>query len=85
MTDISLNALRGHLFDVIERLKDSNDPDADKKDIIDIGTANAINKTAQTIINAAKVEVEAFKLISKEGEISQLKNSGILMLGEKKS
>ncbi len=82
MADTSLNALRGHLFDVIERLKDSNDPKADPKDIIDIETAKAINQTAGQIINSAKVEVAALRLIGEEGELSGMKHSGILKLKE---
>lgn len=60
----SLTDLRNHLFDVIERLKDSNDPDADEKDTISIETAKAINQTAGEIIESAKVEVEALKIIA---------------------
>jgi len=82
MKNISLSDLRMHLFDVIERLKESGDPDADPKDTIDVQTAKAINQTAQSIINSAKVEVEALKLIAEEGEISSIKNSGILKLKE---
>jgi len=82
MVDTSLSKLREHLFDVIERLKDSNDPDADPKDIIDVKTAKAINQTAQSIINSAKVEVEALRLIGQEGEISGMQNSGILKLNQ---
>ncbi|NQU34245.1 MAG: hypothetical protein HQ521_13525 [Bacteroidetes bacterium] len=82
MADTSLHALRGHLFDVIERLKDSSDPEADPKDTINIETARAINQTAGQIINSAKVEVAALRLIGEEGEISGMKSSGILRLKE---
>jgi hypothetical protein len=82
MADTSLHALRGHLFDVIERLKDSSDPECDPKDSIDIPTAKAINQTAQSIINSAKVEVDALKLVGAEGEISGMTSSGILKLKE---
>lgn len=82
MPDTSLNALRGHLFDVILRLKDSTDPDADVKDTIDINTAKAINQTAQSIINSAKVEVDALKILARDGDIDNFKTSGILSLKE---
>lgn len=82
MADTSLHALRGHLFDVIERLKDSSDPEADPKDIIDIDTAKAINQTASQIINSAKVEVAALRLIGEEGEVSGMRSSGILTIKE---
>lgn len=75
----SLKDLRSHLFDVIERLKEGNDPNHDPKDAIDIDRAREINKTAQTVINAAKVEVDAWKVIAENGEnTSWLTNSGLL-------
>ena len=42
MTTTNLNDLQSHLFDVIERLKEGNDPDADPKDSISIDRAKAI-------------------------------------------
>jgi len=78
----SLEELRSHLFDVIERLKEGNDPDADPKDCIDIERAKAINNTASAIIHSAKVELDAFKLLSKEGDVTGLKKSGILRIEE---
>ena len=49
MNDI--NALRAALFDTLRGLQDKKDP-------LDIERAKAINDTAQTIINSAKVEVD---------------------------
>ena len=60
----SLAELRSHMFDVIERLKASNDPDCDVKDKIDIDTAKAISLAGKVIIDAAKVEVQALKIIA---------------------
>jgi hypothetical protein len=82
MADTSLQALREHLFDVIERLKDGNDPGVDPKDTISIESANAITAAASQIINSAKVEVMAYKLIASEGERTGLENSNILKLKE---
>lgn len=45
--------LRKHLFDTLAGLKDKS---------IDIEHAKAINETAQTIINVAKVEVDYMKV-----------------------
>lgn len=49
MNDI--NALRDALFDTLRGLRDKEKP-------LDIERAKAINETAQTIINSAKVEVD---------------------------
>ena len=59
----SLNDLRSHLFEVIERLKEGNDPDADPKDAIDIERAKVIADVAKEVISSAKVEVEALKVM----------------------
>ena len=82
MADTSLQRLREHLFDVIERIKESNDPEADPKETIDLEKAKAINQTAAQIINSAKVEVEALKLIATEGAIPGMDKTGILKLKE---
>jgi hypothetical protein len=58
MAKNDLPALRDHLFEVIERLKSNQDPDASECEKIDINTAKAITDTAKTIIESAKVEVE---------------------------
>jgi hypothetical protein len=47
----TMDALRNHLFATIEALQDTDNP-------MDIDRAKAVNQTAQTLINAAKVEVE---------------------------
>lgn len=82
MADTSLQALREHLFDVIERLKEGNDPGADPKDTISIDNAQAITAAAGQIINAAKTELLAYKLIANEGSVSGLEKSKILRLKE---
>ena len=64
MTTTNLNDLQSHLFDVIERLKEGNDPDADPKDSISIDRAKATNDSAKEIINIAKVKVDAIKIMA---------------------
>lgn len=48
--------LRDHLFETIEALKDPKEP-------MDLARAHAISDVAQTIINAAKVEVDLVKAV----------------------
>lgn len=64
MKNNNLTALRDHLFEVIERLKLSNDPDADDKEKIDVETAKAITNAASVIVNSAKIEVDFLKVIA---------------------
>lgn len=47
----TIDDLRNHLFATIEALLDPDKP-------MDVQQAVAINKTAQTLINSAKVEVD---------------------------
>jgi ribosomal protein S3AE len=85
MTTTNLSDLRLHLFDVIERLKEGNDPKADPKDSISIERAKAINESAKEIINIAKVEVDAIKIIADSNTKSAeaiLKQSGVFQLKE---
>jgi hypothetical protein len=49
--------LRDHLFETIEALKDPDKP-------MDLDRARAISDVAQTIINAAKVEVDLVKAVN---------------------
>lgn len=49
----NITELRTHLFDTLRGLKDGS---------MKIETAQAINDTAQTIVNTAKIEVEHMKV-----------------------
>lgn len=87
MPNNSMDDLRNHLFDVIERLKTNGDPDATDKDKISIEDAKAIGNIAKTLIDSAKVEVHAIKALgmdqgskfitpqpSRQEELQQLTN-----------
>jgi hypothetical protein len=50
----NIDDLRNHLFETIERLKDSEEP-------MELERAKTIAGVAQTIINSAKVEVDLLK------------------------
>ena len=53
-----ITELRGHLFATLRGIKDGS---------MQLETAQAINATAQTIINTAKVEVEHLKVTGGSG------------------
>ncbi len=65
MAKNDLTALRDHMFEVIERLKANNDPDASECEKIDVETAKAITNAAQTIVHSAKIEIDFLKIIAK--------------------
>ena len=52
--------LRNHLFETLEALKDPEKP-------MEIARAKAISDVAQTIINAARVELKAYEVLD-EGD-----------------
>jgi len=58
MNDIK--ALRSALFETLNGLRNKQDP-------LDIERAKAINETAQTIINTAKVEVDFYRATGQNG------------------
>lgn len=55
----TMDDLRNHLFATLEALQDPDRP-------MDIDRARAINQTAQTLINAAKVEVDFIEATGQE-------------------
>lgn len=58
-----------HISDVRDALFKVLDGLADKDNPMDIERARAINETAQTIINTAKVEVDFLKVVRGDGEV----------------
>lgn len=55
MAENTIQALREELFETLRAIKNANAP-------MDIERARAVNDVAQTIINSAKVEVDAMKV-----------------------
>jgi hypothetical protein len=64
MKKTSLNDLRDHLFDAIERLKSKNDPNTSENEKMDIETAKTIANIGTVIVNSAKIEVDAMRAIA---------------------
>jgi hypothetical protein len=55
----SLEDLRNHLFETIEKLSDAKEP-------MDINRARVINHTAQVLINSGKLEVQLMQATGNE-------------------
>lgn len=75
MKNNNMSALRNHLFEVIERVKLNNDPDADDKEKMSIEQAKAISQAASIIVNSAKIEVDFLKIVASGDNPSELKKA----------
>lgn len=61
----SIDDLRNHLFDVIERLKSNGDPEASENEKIKLEDAKMICSAADCIIDSIRVQNEFVGIISK--------------------
>ena len=77
MKNNDLTALRNHMFEVIERLKLNNDPDADDKEKIDVAAAKAITNAATVIVHSAKVEIDFLKIIARGDNPAEVKDAAL--------
>ena len=65
MKQISIDALNAHLFEAIEMLKNSSDPEASANEKIDIETAKTIADIGKVVVDGYKVKAQVLNLISK--------------------
>lgn len=63
--NLNLEALKGHLFETLEGIKNLNDPEADNCEKISIEQAKAIVNVADSIIEIYKVQVDALAMATK--------------------
>lgn len=61
---MSLDALKAHLFETLEGVKNLSDDQADPCEKVSIEQAKQIVGIAETIIDIYKVQVDAFKTFS---------------------
>lgn len=61
MSNLNLEALKGHLFEALEGIKNQNDPTASECEKLSIEQAKAIVEVADSIIDIYKVQVDALK------------------------
>ena len=62
--NLNLEALKGHLFETLEGIKNQNDPEADECEKVSIEQAKAIVDVADSIIDIYKLQVDALKAVS---------------------
>lgn len=77
--------LNNHLFEMIERLNDENLTNEDLQK--EIGRATAMSNISKQIIDNAKVELDAAKLVMEYGGVDRrnIKLPTMLEYGEKKN
>ena len=59
--NINLEALKGHLFETLEGIKNQSCPEADECEKVSIEQAKAIVDVADSIIDIYKLQVDALK------------------------
>ena len=75
---MSLEALKSHLFETLEGVKNLSDDNASDCEKISIDQAKAIVKIAGSIIDIYKTQVDALKTFS---QIDNVTSEGQLMVG----
>lgn len=79
MKNTSLEALKGHLFEALEGIKNQNDPTASENEKITIEQAKAIVEVSDSIINIYKTQLDAAKLVERSENLRMAE--GMLMIG----
>lgn len=76
--NVNLEALKAHLFEALEGIKNQNDPDASDCEKITIEQAKAIVDVADSIIDIYKVQVDAVRMV---GQMDHLNAPGAMLVG----
>ena len=70
---LSLDALKMHLFDALEGVKNLSDPNASEADKTSIDQAKAIVDLSGKVIDICKLQVEAIKTLNTMDNIGSLR------------
>lgn len=71
---LSLDVLKGHLFDALEGVKNLSDPNASEADKTSIEQAKAIVDLSGKVIDIYKIQVDALKTLSTMDNVGSLRN-----------
>jgi len=74
MKNTSLEALKAHLFETLEGVKNLSDPKASKNEKIQLDQAKAIVEVSDTIIDIYKVQLDAAKFVEKAENLKTRQN-----------
>lgn len=69
--NMSLETLKGHLFETLEGLKNLSDPEASENEKIGIDQAKQIVDVSGAIIDIYKLQVEAIKSFTNKDDIAR--------------
>lgn len=69
--NMSLETLKGHLFETLEGLKNLSDPEASENEKIGIDQAKQIVDVSGAIIDIYKLQVEAIKSLAHKDDIAR--------------
>lgn len=69
--NMSLETLKGHLFETLEGLKNLSDPEASENEKISIDQAKQIVDVSGAIIDIYKLQVEAIKSFAHKDDIAR--------------
>lgn len=75
---VNLEALKGHLFEALEGIKNQNDPEASENEVLSIEQAKAIVEVADSIIDIYKVQVDALKVV---GNLDHMNSPANILIG----
>lgn len=77
---MSLEALKGHLFETLEGVKNLSDPQASENEKISIEQAKAICDVSGKIIDITKAQFEAVRVINNSDAFvaKDLRNIGLI-------
>lgn len=76
--NLSLDALKAHLFETLEGIKNQNDPEADECEKVSIEQAKAIVGVADSLIDIYKLQVEALRTAA---NMDQMASPGRILTG----
>lgn len=76
--NMSLEALKAHLFETLEGVKNNNDPNADQCEKVSPQDAKCIVNIANSIIEIYKTQVDALKTFS---QMDNVASGGTLLEG----
>ena len=74
---LSLDALKAHLFDALEGVKNLSDPEASESDKTSIDQAKAIVDLSGKVIDIYKIQVDALKTLNAMDNVGSLKNMAV--------
>ena len=70
--NLSLAALKAHLFDALEGVKNLSDPEASEQDKTTIEQAKSITDMAGKIIDVYKLQLEGISMAARMDDISSM-------------